>query len=296
LHINPITFTSISHFISILILTIYIMKFSTIGFLLSALASASAFAPSPTGTTSKTQLALGPDGRSPGVTSKTADWDIKDISPNVNIQGNTRHTWNMADNSKEIVQIALHSTGRPLNADIQLWIGPDWTPVTVHAHSEDGKDYPIQTLVGTRNKAANLEVMNTGPYTMPIKAAVSYAIDPLASARDKVADEVEGKYMEGGSVFHLSFAPEIDQLQVLLKTEGKQLNAKVELLNGPNNVKQEYEIFTNNGELNSLFCVFDTPGEGNAIRVKNLAPLEYPCEVYTKASKVGKSQLNSVVW
>lgn len=202
----------------------------------------------------------------------------------------------MADDTKEVVQIALHSNGRPINADIQLWIGPDWTPVTVHCHSEDGKDYPIQTLVGTRNKASNLEVMNTGPYTMPVKAAVSYAIEPLADARDKVAEEVEGKYMEGGSVHHLSFAPEIDQLQVLLKTEGKQLNAKVELLNGPNNVKQEFEIFTNNGELNSLFVIFDTPGEGNAIRVKNLAPLEYPCEVYTKASKVGKSQFNSVTW
>lgn len=121
---------------------------------------------------------------------------------------------------------------------------------------------------------------------MPMKAAVSYAIDPLASARERVAVETEGKYMEGGSVHHRSFSAEIDQIQVLLKTEGKQLNAKVELLNGPNNVKQELEVFTNNGELNSLFVVFDTPGDGNAIRVKNLAPMEYPCEVYAYASKV----------
>lgn len=272
------------------------MKFSTI-FALSTLVSTSAFAPISNGATpSKTQLALGPDGKSVGVTSKTADWGINQISPIVNIQGNTRHTWNMADNNKEVVQVAIQSAGRPLNADIQLWIGPDWTPVTLKAHSEDGKDYPIQTLVGTRNKAANLEIMNTGPHTMPIKAAVSYAIDPLASSRDRVADEVDGEYMDGGSVRHISFAPEIDQLQVLLKTSGKQLNAKIELLNGPNNVKQEFEIFTNNGELNSLFIVFDTPGEGNAIRVKNLATMEYPCELYTKASKVGKPQLNPVTW
>lgn len=275
------------------------MKFSTIFYALSALSTTSAFAPLPSfGQASKTHLAaLNPaDGKSVGYTSRTAEWDIKEISPNVKVQGNTRHTWNMADGSKEVVQVALQSTGRPLNADIQLWIGPNWTPVTVHAHSEDGKEFPIQTLIGTRNKAANLEVMNTGPYTMPLQAAVSYAIDPLASARDMITYEVDGKYMEGGSVHHMSFSPDIDQLQVLLKTDGKQLNAKIELLNGPNNVKQEYEIFTNNGALNCLFVVFDTPGEGNAIRVKNLAPMTYPCEIFAKASKIGESKEHSVTW
>lgn len=272
------------------------MKFCSL-FALSALASASAFAPLPIVTSksasqsaSQSQLyssTLGPaDGKSAGVTSKTSDWEISQISPNVHIQGQTRHTWNMADASKEIVQVALHSNGRPVQADLQVWIGPNWTPVTINAHSEDGSEYPIQTLIGTRNKAANLEVMNTGPYTMPIKAAVSYAIDPLASARDKLADEVEGQYMEGGSIHNLAFAPNINQLQILLKTEGKQLNARVELLNGPSNVKASLEVFTNNGALNSLFVVFDTPGAGNAIVVKNLAPLEYPCEMYAKASQV----------
>uniref|UniRef100_A0A7S3V9T3 Uncharacterized protein n=1 Tax=Chaetoceros debilis TaxID=122233 RepID=A0A7S3V9T3_9STRA len=275
------------------------MKFSNL-IALSALASASAFAPLPIVTNgsqsaqsqqlySSTSNNLGPsDGKSIGVTSKTSEWEISQISPNVQIQGQTRHTWNMADASKEVVQVALHSNGRPIQADLQVWIGPDWTPVTIHAKSEDGSQYPIQTLIGTRNKAANLEVMNTGPYTMPIKAAVSYAIDPLANARDDLAndDQVEGQYMEGGSIHNLAFAPNINQLQILLKTEGKQLNARVELLNGPSNVKASLEVFTNNGALNSLFVVFDTPGAGNAIVVKNLAPLEYPCEMYAKASEV----------
>ena len=34
------------------------------------------------------------------------------------------------------------------------------------------------------------------------------------------------------------------------KADGKQLNARVELLNAPNNPKQTFEVFTNNGELN----------------------------------------------
>merc|ERR1712127_205033 len=106
----------------------------------------------------------------------------------------------------------------------------------------------------------------------------------------------QGTYMEGGSVKMISFPSEVDQVQVLLKTGGKQLNAKIELLYGPNNVKAEYEIFTNNGALNSLFVVFDTPGEGYAIRAKNLAPLEYPCEIVAMPSKVGKADEFSVTW
>lgn len=237
-----------------------------------------------------------PTGKNAGYTSKTAEWDITNIGPNVSIQGQTRNTWSFEDASKEMVQVALQSTGRPINSDIQLWIGPNWTPVTVKVHSEDGKDYPVQTLVGTRNKVANLEIMNTGPYTMPVKAVASYAIDPLASARDQITFVSEGRYMEGGSVYHHSFSSDIDQYQVLLKTEGKQLNAKIELLNGPNNIKMEYEVFTNNGELNSLFVVFECPGEGNAIRVKNLAPMTYPLVVYESASKVREADAKGMTW
>ena len=268
------------------------MKFTSF-LVLSALTATNAFtvAPNAASTPSTTQLSA----VSPGVTSKTADWNMNQISPIEKIEGTSRHTWSMSDPSREMVQVAMQSNGRPINADVELWVGPDWTPVKIHCHSEDGREYPVQTLVGTRNKMSNIEVLNTGPHTMPLSAAVSYAIEPLAGARQRVAQETEGRYMEGGSVYHWSFAPEIDQLQVLLETEGKQLNARIELLNGPNNIKQEFEVFTNNGNLNALFIVFDTPGEGNAIRVKNLAPLEYPCKIHTQPSKIRTTDISNTL-
>jgi len=228
-------------------------------------------------------------GSSPGVLSKTGNWEFNKISPMVRIEGQTRHTFNFNDLSRELVQVAMSSpNGRPINSVVELWIGPDWTPVSVKAHSEDGAQFPIQTLVGTRNKEANVEIRNTGQYSFPINAAASYAIAPLSESRDLIQDE-QGIYIEGGAVKMSPVAAEVDQLQVLMTTEGKQLHAKIELLNGPNNIKQEYEVFTNNGELNALFVVFECPGAGNAIRIKNLAPMEFPLKFFAKPSKIGST-------
>ena len=68
----------------------------------------------------------------------------------------------------------------------------------------------------------------------------------------------------------------------MLNTDGKQLNARVELLNAPNNPKQTFEVFTNNGELNSLCVAFNSPDAGNTIRIINLAPVEFPCYIHLR--------------
>merc|ERR1719210_2596777 len=167
--------------------------------------------------------------------------------------------------SKDLVQVAMTSEGRPVNADLALWLGPDWTPFTLKAYSEDGKLRPIQTLVGTRNKAAMIEVMNVGEYEFPFKAASNYA---------------KGERVDGGALRSYPVDSTTEQLEVVLNTDGKQLNARVELLNAPNNPKQTFEVFTNNGELNALTVCFNTPDVGNTVRIVNLAPVEFPCYIH----------------
>ena len=111
-------------------------------------------------------------------------WDMKEISPDgklvQRVEGNTRKTWSFNNLAKDRVQVALTSEGRPVNAEIQLWLGPDWTPFSLKAYSEDGKLRPIQTLVGTRNKAAMIEVRNVGEYEFPFSAASDYAKGAMA--------------------------------------------------------------------------------------------------------------------
>merc|ERR1719224_134747 len=113
-----------------------------------------------------------------------AGWEMQNISPDGSlvqrVEGKTRKTWKFNDLSKDRVQVALTSEGRPITADVQLWLGPDWTPFSLKAYSEDGRARPVQTLIGTRNKAAMIEVMNVGEYTFPFKAAANYADSAMA--------------------------------------------------------------------------------------------------------------------
>merc|ERR1719146_274675 len=98
-------------------------------------------------------------------------WAISDITPDGSlaqrVEGKTRKTWKFNDVSKDRVQLALTSSGRPVNVESQLWLGPDWTPMKLKVYSEDGNLRPVQTLIGTRNKQAMIEVKNTGEYESP---------------------------------------------------------------------------------------------------------------------------------
>merc|ERR1719389_921792 len=89
-----------------------------------------------------------------------------------------------------------------------------------------------------------------------------------------------GVRVDGGALRSFPLGPSAEQLEVVLNTDGRQLNARVELLNAPNNPKQTFECFTNNGELNSLVVCFDTPDAGNTVRIINLAPVEFPCYIH----------------
>jgi len=211
-------------------------------------------------------------------------WDMKEVTPDGSlmqrVEGMTRKTWKFNDLSKDRVQVALTSEGRPVNADVQLWLGPDWTPMSMKAYSEDGKMRPVQTLVGTRNKAAMIEIRNVGEYEFPFNAASNYAKGAMALVPQEIPATTPGERVDGGALRSYPLTPGTQQLEMVLNTDGKQLNARIEILAGPNNPKQTFEVFTNNGELNSLVVCFNTPDAVNTVRAVNLAPVEFPCYVH----------------
>jgi len=220
------------------------------------------------------------------ITCMASGWEMGSITPDGSlaqrVEGKTRKTWKFNDLAKDRVQVAVTSEGRPVNADIQLWLGPDWTPFSMKAYSEDGKLRPVQTLIGTRNKAAMIEVRNVGEYEFPFNAASNYAEGAMALVPQEIPATTSGERVDGGALRSYPVDPSAEKLEVVLNTDGKQLNARIELLNAPNNPKQTFECFTNNGELNSLCVCFNTPDPGTTVRIVNLAPVEFPCYIHLK--------------
>jgi hypothetical protein len=54
-------------------------------------------------------------------------------------------------------------------------------------------------------------------------------------------------------------------------------------LQGPNNAKQMVSTFTNNGQLNSMYILFNTPDNGNTVRIINDNTVEFPLKAYVTA-------------
>ena len=192
--------------------------------------------------------------------------------PTILVQGGSLRTWSYRSPSVEQVQVNLATEGRPLDADIELWHGPDNTPVKMRVYVEDGSLRPFSAVIETPRGPNTVAIRNIGQVEFPLAANV-------------VADNIDGPSEEclmspmtiqGGALRTYPFDPSIDSVQVLLKTDGRPLNARVELLQGPNNNKQVLEIYTEDGLDRPFFGYLMTPGSGNVVRIVNTAPVEFP--------------------
>jgi hypothetical protein len=212
-------------------------------------------------------------------------WDLQTIAGNQQIlrcEGQSRKTFNYPDKSRDTVQLGMESDGRPLKADVELWTGPDYTPFKVSVYSQDGKLFPIQSLIGTKSKMAQVEVRNTGPMEFPFNVACSYAAPALADVRNKIPETEKKILVQGGGAVHsVPLTPGGSRARVFLNTDGRNLKAKIELLNGPNNVKQRFEVYTSYGVGCSLYIVFDTPGSSQyTVRIINENRVEFPAYAF----------------
>ena len=188
------------------------------------------------------------------------------------VQGGSLRTWSYRSPAVEQVQVILSTEGRPLDADIELWHGPDNTPVKMRVYVENGQLRPFSAVIETPRGPNTVAVRNTGQIEFPLAANV-------------VADSVDQPSMEcassaatiqGGALRTYPFDPSVDSVEVLLRTDGRPLNARIELLQGPNNNKQVIELYTEDGCDRPFFCVLETPGSGNVVRIVNTAPVEFP--------------------
>uniref|UniRef100_A0A7S3ETV9 Uncharacterized protein n=1 Tax=Haptolina ericina TaxID=156174 RepID=A0A7S3ETV9_9EUKA len=142
----------------------------------------------------------------------------------------------------------------------------------MRVYVENGQLRPFSAVIETPRGPNTVAVRNIGQIEFPLAANVVADVVDNPSADCTTASMT----VQGGALRTYPFDPSVDSVQVLLRTDGRPLNARIELLQGPNNNKQVIELYTEDGRDRPFFCFLETPGSGNVVRIVNTAPVEFP--------------------
>jgi hypothetical protein len=215
------------------------------------------------------------------------DYELDDTPPTP-IQGGALQTWWFSNTAIKCIEVTLSTEGCSLDADIQLWNGPDTTPHKMIVSGEDGGKWPFTALIAAPSGPNTVAIRNIGVLEFPILAHVKHDLADrrtanLATEAYKLAKTT--KKLEGGAVSTFNFDETVDNVSILLETDSRALNAKIELTQGTdNNTKQVIELETVNGLDHPFFAVIATPGGKNTIRVLNRGTSkEYPLNCCVQA-------------
>ena len=215
-------------------------------------------------------------------TTKRTSPDYSDVKPAIVVQGDSLRTWSYESPFVEQAQVVLTTMGRPLDAEIELWQGPDNTPCKMRVYSEDGNLRPFSAVIATPRSPNTFAIRNIGQSEFPFTANV-YANVVEGPSRDCAT---MSSIIQGGALRTYPFDVPVESVEVLLRTDGRPLNARIELLQGPNNNKQVIELYNEDGFDRPFFCILKTPGIGNVVRVVNTAPIEFPMTASVVAHSV----------
>jgi hypothetical protein len=143
----------------------------------------------------------------------------------------------------------------------------------MRVYSEDGSVRPFSAVIETPGQSAStVAIRNIGQVEFPLAAYViaNDVDEPVTDFRET------STIVQGGALRTFDFDPSVESVEIMLRTDGRPLNARIELLQGPNNDKTVVELYGEDGLERPFFAIIDTPGSGNVVRVVNTAPMEFP--------------------
>jgi len=256
-----------------------------------ALLQTSAVAFSPLGSTAASKTALqaadGPIFSSPNPAGQgEKNYELFPVNPPMEtIQGGgTVKTYQMPPWA-ERAQYTLETYGRPLKCTVQLWVGPLRNVHTMTIDSEDGRKTPYSATIKFKKLGPTLKISTSDDVELPVLASVSVPpperSDELGEIFDDIWDncipeekqKIQGGSTEGGpgTVRTWSIPNNVNSVHLMAwsKYVSKlSLKAKIEVLQGPNNHKQDMFLQCGGGS-QPYHAVIDTPGDGWLIRVTN---------------------------
>ena len=227
-----------------------------------------------------------PPQNAPSASRPSLANQILDIKPTIKVQGGTLKTWTFNSAAVQAVHVVMKTEGRPLDADIELWHGPDNTPHKMRVYVEDGSQRPFSAMIATPRGPNTIALRNIGHLEFPLDGnVVADTLDIGPSIDDGLVSEP--LIIQGGALRTFPFDANVESVQIMLKTDGRPLNSRIELLQGPNNIKQVVEVYTEDGMDRPFFMVVESPGSGNVVRVVNTATVEFPLTAWVEPYSIG---------
>ena len=204
------------------------------------------------------------------------------------IQGNSLRTYGNYGGSNTV---DLRTEGRDMYANLEMWAGPDNTAQQVSLYSQDGSQYGVRTTMSTTQQNS-IAIRNQGDLQFPLEASVTSR--PLPERFSPPDSSMRGSYgrsevkrIQGeGMSEDIPIPAEVQSIRVVLESEGTPINANVELLQGPNNIKVLGDIY-NDGIHGPFEAEIDTPGLSGTLRITNTGPMAYPIRAYIEPTSFG---------
>jgi len=214
-------------------------------------------------------------------------WDSLQL---VRVQGGELETWSFTDTERLLVAMNSNDEsltnwkheGRLMNVAIDLNRGPDNTPYKLRIKSGKGVFRGFKGIIETPGRHSSLFIKNIGELEFPISAGVAAQKpeDPEVLVPTNIYEMTDPYLLQGsGTVKTYPLSNEVDKVKVHFTTNGRPLYGKIELLMGPNSVRYEMDVYSEDGKEWPFFTILDTPGQGNSIRVVNTASWEFPLKV-----------------
>lgn len=262
---------------------------------LSAIAGSSAFVVQPSTFVKSTSLYADADAslavaeEAPSAVQSSAD--LFSTLETIRVQGDTLKTCSFEE-GVERVEVLMKSGSRPVHADVELWQGHTNDPQRMKVYLEDGSERTFRAVVECPGSSNSVSIRNTATQEYPLSAGVmaDYGGPESAGSPAEILSTMsDPRIVQGGAVYILPFAPEVQSIQVMLRSDGRPMSAKLELLQGPNNVKQSMEVYSEAGNARALYTILDSPGTGNVVRIVNTATVEYPLEAFIEPYIVDES-------
>ena len=207
------------------------------------------------------------------------------------IQGGSQRTWSfVSGRHNNMIQVHTRTEGNPMYATVDLWQGPGNVPQKIKMYSEDGLARPFRCFLPIVNNVGgvsnSINIRNTASTEFPLEAILEAPTSQTKNGLDietnqrmnlLASSQNNERHIQGGSTVTERFEPNVKSLQIYVSSEGRPVNCRIELVSGPNNIKQVMEVYSDEGQARPFYAVLETPGYlGGIIRVINTGTIEFP--------------------